>query len=69
MKEVKHFICERCKTEYNDKQKALHCEKNHKDVVSVENNRYLPITNDATGYPIEILCKMSDGKEVKFRRG
>ena len=27
LKEVKHYICEICGTEYNDKTRAQHCER------------------------------------------
>lgn len=35
MKEVKHFICEICGTEYNDKNNCLKCEKGHKTPVKI----------------------------------
>ncbi len=30
MKEVKHYICDICHTEYNDKFSCQKCEKSHK---------------------------------------
>lgn len=35
MKEVKHYICEVCGTEYSDKNKAQECEKNHKKYTEI----------------------------------
>ena len=29
MKEIKHYVCEICHTEYNERQKAIDCEKKH----------------------------------------
>ena len=30
MREVKHYICDICHTEYADRDKAIACEKSHK---------------------------------------
>lgn len=68
MKEVKQYICESCGTQYADKSKATECEKNHKSVVNILYERFLPKKNDASGYPISITVKMMDGKEVVYKR-
>lgn len=68
MKEVKQYICEGCGTQYADKAKATECEKNHKNVVNILYERFLPKKNDASGYPISITVKMMDGKEVVYKR-
>ena len=68
MKEVKHYICEICGTEYNDKSKAVKCEKGHCKPVEIVKSRYLKIEDNAKGYPIKITVKMADGKEVEYKR-
>jgi hypothetical protein len=69
MKEVKHYICEMCGTEYNDKIKAQQCENGHKKPVEIIKASYVSITNDNTGYPMRITVKMSDGSEQIYRKG
>lgn len=68
MKEVKHYICEVCGTEYTDKKKCTDCEKGHKKPVEITHASYVSITNDRTGYPLRITVKMLDGSEHTYRR-
>lgn len=68
MREVKHYICEICGTEYNDKSKAQNCEKGHCKPIEIVKSRYLSIDNNMKGYPIEIIVKMADGTEQKYKR-
>lgn len=68
MKEVKHYICEICGTEYNDKAKAQRCEKGHCKPIEIVKSRYLKIANNMKGYPLEITVKMADGTEQKYMR-
>lgn len=68
MKEVKHYICEICGTEYNEKMKAQRCEKNHCKPVEIVKCRYLCIQDNKKGYPLEITVKMADGTEQKYKR-
>lgn len=68
MKEVKHYICEICGTEYNDKTKAQKCEKGHKKPAKIINARYLPITNNALGIPNVIEVEFADGSKFEYKR-
>ena len=68
MREMKQYVCEGCGTPYADKTKAQECEKNHKAVTTVLQQRFLPKSSDASGYPIRITVKMADGKEVVYKR-
>lgn len=68
MKEVKHYICEICGTEYNDKSKAQQCEKGHCKPIEIVKSRYLSIKDNQKGYPLEITVKMSDGTEQKYKK-
>ena len=43
LKEVKHYICEICGTEYNDKTRAQHCEKGHCKPLEIIKERYLSV--------------------------
>ena len=68
MKEVKHYICEVCGTEYNEKLKATNCEKSHKKPIEITRANYVSVSNDRTGYPMRITVKMSDGSEHTYKR-
>lgn len=68
MREVRHYICEICGTEYNNKSKAENCEKRHCKPIEIVKCRYLSIDNNMKGYPIEITVKMADGIEQKYKR-
>ena len=57
LKEVKHYICEICGTEYNDKTRAQHCEKGHCKPLEIIKARYLSAGNNAKGYPLEIIVR------------
>lgn len=69
MKEIKHYVCDICHTEYNDRVKATYCEKHHKKPVEIGECKYRPISINAKGYPDKILIKMSDGILVKYKLG
>lgn len=69
MKEVKHYICEVCGTEYNDKSKCSACEKGHKKPVEIVGASYVSIHSNVKGYPTRITVKMSDGSEQTYKRG
>ena len=68
MKEIKHYICEMCGTEYNDKKRAQACERSHFQPEEIVNSHYQPASVDASGYPINIEVKMSDGRKVVYKR-
>lgn len=68
MKEVKHYICEICGTEYKEKTRAQKCEKSHCKPLEIVKCRYLSIDNNKKGYPLEITVKMDDGTEQKYKR-
>ena len=68
MKEVKHYICELCGNEYNDKSKAQNCEKGHKNAVEIVGQKFVSINNNKTGYPVQIDVKMSDGSTRTYKR-
>ena len=68
MKEVKHYICETCGTEYAEKQKCIDCGKSHKKAVEIVKMRFLSKTQNGKGYPHSIDVKMSDGEVVTYKR-
>ena len=68
MKEVKHYICDICGTEYNEKTKAKLCERKHCFPVEIVECRYVPYYHNEKGYPISVRVKMSDGEVVTFKR-
>ena len=67
MKEVKHYICEICGTEYAEKQKCIDCEKSHKKAVEIVRMRFLSKMQNQKGYPISVDIKMDDGKIVTYK--
>lgn len=69
MKTKSLYVCEICGTSYVDKNKCLECEKSHKKVKAIKSEKYLAISNDATGYPISLEVEMADGTIKKYRRG
>ena len=68
MKEVKHYICETCGTEYAEKDLAQRCEKNHKSIKEIVGVRYLSYSQDQTGFPQTITIRMNDGREATYKR-
>lgn len=68
MKEVKHYICEICGTEYNDEKKCEACESGHCKPVKIMKAKYLSIDNNKKGYPVSIIVKMEDGTEQIYKR-
>ena len=68
MKEVKHYVCEICGGQYNDKSKAHECEASHKKLMGIHHYDYQPFTVSKHGYPIKIYAKMSDGKIVLYKK-
>lgn len=68
MKEVKHYICEICGTEYNEKSKAQNCERGHVAPVEIKKAKYINIKDNQKGYPISIDVRMADGEIVTYKR-
>lgn len=44
MKEVKHYICDICHTEYNSKCQCQQCEKSHKKSMRIIREHYISQT-------------------------
>lgn len=68
MREVTHYVCGVCGTEYAQKADCERCEGNHKKPLKIKSKHYAPITADASGYPRTIEVRMSDGKIVRYKR-
>lgn len=68
MKTVQTYQCEVCHTEYAKKEDAAGCEKNHKIPQTIAGARHIPKGQNGTGYPITITVRMSDGKEITYKR-
>lgn len=69
MIELTKYRCDYCGTEYADRQKAQQCEDGHRLPAGIKEAKFLPITNDKTGYPNYIIVTMRDGKNLKYVRG
>lgn len=68
MKEVKHYICEICGTEYNDRRKCQECEKTHCKVAKIVSARYIRYGDNKKGYPVSITVEMENGEKVEYKR-
>ena len=68
MKEIKHYMCEYCHTEYTSIDEAQMCEKSHKAPKEIINTVYKSMNSDLYGYPESILIQMSDGAKVLYRQ-
>lgn len=68
MKEVKHYICDICHTEYNDKCQCQQCEKSHKKSMRIIREHYVSKTQNKKGYPHKIDVEFEDGSVLTYKR-
>lgn len=68
MKEIKHYICEICGTEYADKKDAQDCEKGHCAPKEIVKAKFLPIGQNHKGYPESVDILMDNGEILTFKR-
>lgn len=68
MKEVKHYICEICGKGYKSEDSCRKCEESHIKPLEIVKQKYVSIGNDASGYPVWIEVKMSNGAVVRYKR-
>lgn len=68
MKEIMQYKCERCGTLYEDKDRALKCEKGHKLATKIVSVNYMRHIYDNTGYPNKILVEFDDGTTKEYKR-
>ena len=52
----------------NDRTRAETCEKSHKKPIELVGARHLSMGQNGAGYPVSVTIKMSDGKEVVYKR-
>lgn len=69
MKEVKHYICDICNTEYNNKCQCEQCEKSHKKTAKIKAAHYISVTQNKKGYPQKIDVEFEDGEILTYKRG
>lgn len=65
MKELKLYVCDKCGTQYKEKQKALDCEKSHAVPQCIINPKYRANSE----YPDRITIHFSNGKMVYYTKG
>ena len=68
MQELKLYRCEFCGTTYDREGECRTCERGHRHPRDVKSAKYLPISQDVTGYPMHIDVKMDNGKTVRYER-
>lgn len=67
MRVQKLYVCEICGTGYKDKKAAEECEARHKKVKIVD-CRYLPYSQNTSGFPIKITVEDGNGKTAVYKR-
>lgn len=60
MRTKETYICDYCFHEYNTKEAAETCEKNHKHIKKAIPESYLPLKNDGTGRPASVKIVFDD---------
>ena len=68
MKEIKHYICDICDTEYKDKNSCQRCKKSHIKRLEIVRARYVSINNNAKGYPMSVEIKMPNGEIIRYKK-
>lgn len=68
MKEVKHYICDVCGTEYKDKKMCIECEKGHHKPKKIDGATWVPMKNNGSGYPTRVHIEMSNGEVITYKR-
>lgn len=66
MKKLELYQCEVCNTQYNDKNKAMECEKSHKLPAIVEGSKYRAVKSNPNGYPDRVKITFTDGSIVEY---
>lgn len=64
MTERKIYTCDICGHEYSNKEEALHCEKRHVPVASVDETKYTYIPHQK--YPKMVKITFADGAEKRY---
>ena len=68
IKEVKHYICDVCGTEYSEKAQCQKCKKSYVRPLEFADIKYRPVTVDETGAPYSITVELSNGKKATYKR-
>lgn len=68
MKKLELYQCEICGTQYNEKAKAVNCENSHLVDIKITNMVFIPISMDASGFPIKIEITAPNGEKAVYRR-
>ena len=68
MKTVEHYICDICKTEYNNKRKCENCESGHRKPKKIIGAIYHPITINALGIPEKIEIEFDNGSKFTYKK-
>lgn len=62
------YTCEICHTDYKNKKDAKECEDSHKKGLKIVNQRFLPCSQDRSGFPIRIEVVDAQGNRVVYKR-
>ena len=64
MKEKVLYTCEICHTDWSSKEKAINCEKSHREIKEITNKKFRASEN----YPDWVEIKFTDGHIIKYKR-
>lgn len=62
------YTCETCHTDYANQKDAARCEASHSKKLKIVNQRSLPYSQDASGFPISIEVEDEAGKRVTYKK-
>lgn len=68
MKKLELYQCEICGTQYNEKRKAVDCEKSHLVDIKITNMMFKPYTMSEDDFPFKIEVTAPNGKKAVYRR-
>lgn len=61
MKQSTTYICSFCGAEFKSEEECAACENGHKAPTRIVERRYVPLAEDAKGYPHTMNVEFNDG--------
>lgn len=68
MKEKTLYTCEKCKTDYADRKDAIRCEENHSKKIKIHDMRFLPYSQDKSGFPVTVTLIDQNGNKATYKK-
>lgn len=67
MKEISHFACDICHTEYRERERCAECEESHRKPVRIFGSHYVAQDKNLLGYPISIDVEFENGNIKTYK--